>query len=106
MEQVRIHISATVFLTTCTANDTLFTDIAKRHHLYSMSVLAVFLYLTVFYLFIFVLHLIFSFCILYCSFIGSKVRLPGESASTPNIYEFGTPYHTMVKDLTNKNKDR
>lgn len=37
---------------------------------------------------------------------GSKVRLPGESATTPNIYEFGTHYSFMVNDLTRKNKDR
>jgi len=35
--------------------------------------------------------------------IGAKVRLPGESASTPNVYEFETPYLTMIKDLETKN---
>lgn len=40
------------------------------------------------------------------AYIGSRVRLPGESATTPNIYEFGTHYSYMVNDLTRKNKER
>lgn len=38
--------------------------------------------------------------------IGSKVRLPGETQHTPNVFEFGTPYTTMIKQLTQKNEQR
>lgn len=33
---------------------------------------------------------------------GMKVKLPGQSASEPNCYEFGTPYTVMYKDLQQK----
>lgn len=30
---------------------------------------------------------------------GQKVKLPGQSAQEPVIYDFGTPYMDMLKDL-------
>ena len=30
---------------------------------------------------------------------GQKVKLPGQSATEPIIYDFGTPYTAMVRDL-------
>ena len=38
--------------------------------------------------------------------VGGKVRLPGETAHTPNVYDFGTPYTAMIADLRNKNQRR
>jgi RNA polymerase II subunit A C-terminal domain phosphatase SSU72 len=38
--------------------------------------------------------------------VGAKVRLPGELASTPNVYDFGTAYSIMVADLERKNRAR
>ena len=38
--------------------------------------------------------------------VGGKVRLPGETAHTPNVYDFGTPYTTMIADLRSKNLKR
>lgn len=37
---------------------------------------------------------------------GAKVKLPGESVNTPNVYDFGTPYETILKDLRKKNERR
>lgn len=36
---------------------------------------------------------------------GIKVKLPGQSASEPNVYEFGTPYTVMHNDLRQKAED-
>lgn len=36
--------------------------------------------------------------------VGTNVRLPGASRSTPNIYEFGTPYEAILADLRSKPK--
>lgn len=33
---------------------------------------------------------------------GSAVRLPGPTLNKPNIYSFGTPYNTMLEELTAK----
>ena len=38
--------------------------------------------------------------------VGGKVRLPGETAHTPNVYDFGTPYTSMIADLRRKNEKR
>jgi len=35
---------------------------------------------------------------------GDKVKLPGPSASQPNVYEFGTSYEEIWRDLANKDK--
>jgi len=35
---------------------------------------------------------------------GDKVKLPGPTASQPNIYEFGTSYEEIWRDLANKDK--
>ncbi|PVU99085.1 hypothetical protein BB559_001016 [Furculomyces boomerangus] len=34
---------------------------------------------------------------------GTKVRLPGDSIERPNVYNFGTPYEYIYKDLKKKN---
>jgi len=37
---------------------------------------------------------------------GSKIRLPGEAAHKPNVYDFGTTYDEIVSDLKKKNETR
>ena len=34
--------------------------------------------------------------------VGTCVRLPGPSQHEPNIYEFGTPYRSILRDLKSK----
>ena len=36
---------------------------------------------------------------------GDKVKLPGATANTPNIYGFDTPYDKIYKDLSRQNYD-
>jgi len=35
---------------------------------------------------------------------GNFVKIPGKSAKEPNVYEFGTTYEAIHKDLTDKDK--
>jgi RNA polymerase II subunit A C-terminal domain phosphatase SSU72 len=37
--------------------------------------------------------------------VGNSVKLPGKSATTPNVYEFGTPYETILADLRSKDSN-
>lgn len=37
---------------------------------------------------------------------GSKIRLPGETITKPNVYDFGTSYSYMISDLKHKNQSR
>ncbi len=42
-----------------------------------------------------------------CSYgAGTRVKLPGETQSEPNIYDFGTSYDFIYKDLLKKNQSR
>ena len=38
--------------------------------------------------------------------VGTKVRLPGESINRPLIYDFGTPYRDIHRELKSKNVAR
>eukprot|EP00300_Choanocystis_sp_HF-7_P015251 c18988_g1_i1.p2 GENE.c18988_g1_i1~~c18988_g1_i1.p2 ORF type:complete len:173 (+),score=44.61 c18988_g1_i1:117-635(+) len=41
-----------------------------------------------------------------CSYgTNSKIRLPGPTADRPNVFEFGTSYSTMLKQLSSENAD-
>lgn len=35
---------------------------------------------------------------------GSQVKLPGQSATTPNVYDFGVKYSDMFADLKKQNE--
>ncbi len=37
--------------------------------------------------------------------VGNHVKLPGPTASQPNIYPFGTPYEDIFNDLTAKSTE-
>ena len=37
--------------------------------------------------------------------VGGHVKLPGPGANSPNIYEFGTPYKTILEDLRAKDSE-
>ena len=37
---------------------------------------------------------------------GTRVKLPGETPMTPNVYEFGTEYEYIYNDLVKKNEER
>ena len=36
---------------------------------------------------------------------GNQVKLPGANPNTPNVYDFGTTYDEMYKDLLMKDKN-
>ncbi len=38
--------------------------------------------------------------------VGSQVKMPGETQHDPNVYEFGTPYEDILRDLATKNRAR
>jgi RNA polymerase II subunit A C-terminal domain phosphatase SSU72 len=41
-----------------------------------------------------------------CSYgVGGHVKLPGPSATAPNVYNFGTPYEQMYLDLKSKDPE-
>ena len=37
--------------------------------------------------------------------VGTQVKLPGQSQSTPNIYAFGTKYTEIYEDLKSQNEE-
>lgn len=37
--------------------------------------------------------------------VGQRVKLPGQTAAEPNVYDFGTPYRAMAADLRAKAED-
>jgi RNA polymerase II subunit A C-terminal domain phosphatase SSU72 len=37
--------------------------------------------------------------------VGGHVKLPGPSATEPNVYNFGTPYEQMYLDLKSKDPE-
>ena len=37
--------------------------------------------------------------------MGGHVKLPGPTAKAPNVYNFGTPYQTMLQDLERQNRE-
>jgi RNA polymerase II subunit A C-terminal domain phosphatase SSU72 len=41
-----------------------------------------------------------------CSYgTGANVKLPGKTATTPNVYEFETPYDKIMQELKQKDAE-